>query len=87
MIVVDAGVLIAHLDADDAHHATATDLLLRAGNEALGASAITIAEVLVRPARRGQLDTARSALSDLAVRDVPLPADASVRLAVLRAET
>lgn len=27
MIVLDASMLIAHLDAEDAHHATATSLL------------------------------------------------------------
>ncbi len=56
MIVLDASVLIAHFDADDAHHRRATGLLVSLVDEEFGASPISLAEVLVGPVRAGQLD-------------------------------
>ena len=53
----------------------------------LGANTITLAEVLVGPARPGRLDDARVALRDLGVDDLELPADAATQLATLRAQT
>ena len=85
MIVVDASVLIAHLDARDALHARAGDALLEAANRRLGCSPITLAEVLVGPARRDRLDAARAAVAELDVEEIPLGEDAPVRLAALRA--
>ena len=87
MIVLDASVLIAHLEVTDAHHQRATEVLLATAGEALGASPITLAEVFVGPARAGQLDRAAAAIEDLQVEAVPLGADAPARLAALRAET
>lgn len=87
MIVLDACVLIAHLDATDAHHACASALLLDAADEPLGASPLSLAEVLVGPARAGQLDRATAALYQLQVTSVLLGEDAPARLAVLRAGT
>lgn len=87
MIILDASVLIAHLDRTDAHHDRAQQLLLDAADEDLAASPVTLAEVLVAPARAGQLDRATAALGVLGVRSVPLDADAHVRLAALRAGT
>ena len=87
MIVLDASVLIAHLDEADAHHQRATELLINTADEALGASPLTIAEVLVGPARAGTLDAARAALAALAVTTVPLGDEAPTRLAVLRADS
>lgn len=87
MIVLDACVLIAHLDATDAHHARASALLLDAVDEPLGASPLSLAEVLVGPARAGQLDRATAALHQLQVASVLLGEDAPTRLAVLRAGT
>lgn len=87
MIVLDANVLIAHLDATDAHHDRATSLLVGLADEPLAASPITIAEVLVGPVRAGQLDRATAALKQLEVATVDLGADAPTRLAVLRAGT
>jgi predicted nucleic acid-binding protein len=85
MIVLDASVLIAHLNAADAYHERATELLER--DDDLTASVISLAEVLVQPARAGLLSRAVSALGDLGVRSVGLNEDGVVRLAVLRAET
>lgn len=87
MIVLDASVLIAHLDERDAHHAAATERLLHLAGKPFGASPITLAEVLVAPARAGRLPAARAALAMLEVTELPLPPHASERLAALRAET
>jgi predicted nucleic acid-binding protein len=74
VIVLDAGVLIAHLDATDGHHDRAAELLLLAADQAqpLGASPITLAAAV---------------LGQLGVCAVDLPLDAAVRLAALRAAT
>jgi predicted nucleic acid-binding protein len=88
VIVVDASVLIAHLDARDSHHERAAAALYEAAaGEALGASPITIAEVLVAPARAGRIETARAALRELDVSEIGFGPDAALRLALLRAET
>lgn len=87
MIVVDAGVLIAHLDASDAHHERATELLLAAVDEQLAASPLTLAEVLVGPARAGRMTAAQAAIDDLQIQAVPFDNDAPGRLATLRAQT
>ena len=87
MIVVDASVLIAHLDERDAQHSLAVEWLLEAAEERLAASLVTVAEVLVGPARAGRLEAARAALRDLGLHEVALAADAAARLATLRAET
>jgi predicted nucleic acid-binding protein len=86
VIVLDASVLIAHLDERDALHARAEEALERAMTEPLGCSAITLAEVLVGPARHGRLDAARAAVAELEVEEIPLGADPAVRLATMRAE-
>ena len=86
MIVLDASVLIAHLDERDALHARAEEALERAASEPLGCSSITLAEVLVGPARSGQLDAAQAAMAELEIEEIPLGADAAVRLATMRAE-
>jgi predicted nucleic acid-binding protein len=87
VIVVDASVLIAHLDENDALHDRAADALLAVAEQPLGCSPITLAEVLVGPARVGRIRDARSAIADLGVAEIPLGDDAATRLAVLRAET
>ncbi len=87
MIVVDASVLIAHLDANDALHARADGALTEAADEPLASSVITLAEVLVGPAHRGRIEAARTALMQLGVEELSLGGDAPVRLATLRAET
>jgi predicted nucleic acid-binding protein len=86
VIVLDASVLIAHLDERDALHARAEEALERAASEPLGCSSITLAEVLVGPARHGQLSAAQAAVAELEVQEIPLGPDAAVRLATTRAE-
>lgn len=87
MIVLDASVLIGHLDAGDPHHARARAVLEASDATPLGASTISIAETLVAPARAGKLDLARDALRQLGVTELPPGAGTPSRLAQLRAET
>ena len=87
MIVLDASVLIAHFESTDAHHERATRLLMDAVDEPLGTSPLTLAEVLVGPARTGHLATARTAIRELGIASIALADDAPERLATLRAST
>jgi predicted nucleic acid-binding protein len=87
VIVFDASVLIAYLDAEDAGHHKAEELLAREIDDEFAANPLTLAEVLVGPARTGRLDAARSAIRELEVAEQPFPADTAVRLARLRADT
>ncbi len=87
MIVLDASVLIAYLDADDDRHVVAESLLAREIDDDLGMNPLTLAEVLVAPVREGLLRQAQEALRDLEVNELPFPSDTAVRLAELRATT
>jgi predicted nucleic acid-binding protein len=87
LIVLDASVLIAHLDDSDGHHEAAMSLLFNVADQGLGISPISLAEVLVGPARRGQLDRALAALAQLDLNTIAFEDDASLRLALLRSST
>lgn len=87
MIVLDASVLIGHLDSRDPHHERAGALLEASAAEVLGASTITLAETLVAPARAGRLGDAQLALERLGVSELELGEDSPGTLAELRAET
>lgn len=87
MIVLDASVLIAYLFEQDPHHEAAVALLQESAAEPFGASPITLAEVLVTPARHGRLPAAERMLADLGVAQIPLTPQAAVQLAQLRAES
>lgn len=87
VIVLDASVLIAYLDGDDNQHVTAEALLAGAIDDDLRANPLTLAEVLVVPARDGRLGAAQTALRDLEVDELPFPPETAVRLAQLRAST
>lgn len=87
MIVLDASVLIAHLDGRDAHHERASQLLVDTGAEPLGASTVSLAETLVAPARAGRLAEAGAALERLGVTELRLDAGSPAHLARLRADT
>jgi len=87
VIVLDASVLIAYLDGEDSHHGAAETLLTRAIDDDLAANPLTLAEVLVVPAREGRMDLVLAALRDLEVEALPFPADTTVRLAQLRASS
>lgn len=87
MIVLDASVLIAHLDAEDAHHERAVRLLRESLDEPLSANVVTVAEVLVGPTRAGRADIALEALAALELERIALPADMASALAALRVAT
>ena len=87
MIVLDASVLIGFLDGDDAHHATAEQLLTQGIDDDLAVNSLTLAEVLVAPVRDGRLEPVLAALRALEVQELPFPADTALRLAQLRAAT
>jgi predicted nucleic acid-binding protein len=87
VVVLDASVLIAHLDGRDAHHPRAVELLLAAQHSAFVASVVTVAEVLVGPVKAGAGTTAVAALRALRLVRAPLASDAAEKLAGLRAKT
>ena len=84
MIILDAGVLIAHATVTDVFHAEATTLLLDAAGEPFATSVITMGEALVRYAMVGQADTALEGFHRLGVEVLEIPPSASVELAELR---
>lgn len=85
--VLDASVLIAFFNSDDAHHAAATRMLHDAAGDDLVLSSLTLAEVLIGPARVGEEESTLRALARLEVDEEALPGDAAVQLARLRART
>jgi predicted nucleic acid-binding protein len=87
MIVLDASVLIAFLDSNDEHHEAAVSLLESSGAEPLSASTISLAEVLVAPAKAGRLDEATTALERLGVTELPVGESSARQLAEIRART
>lgn len=87
MIILDASVMIGHLDSNDLHHQRARALLEASSASPLGASQISLAETLVAPARTGRLGAARDALERIGVAALELRDDAPARLARLRADT
>jgi predicted nucleic acid-binding protein len=87
VIVLDASVLIAHLDGRDALHEQATRLLGGLADEPFAAGVLTLAEVLVHPTRSGRQEVAERSLADLDLISIPVGADAPARLARLRVET
>ena len=94
-VVLDASVLIAHFDPHDAHHDAATRLLIELAGEALMAHPLTIAEVLVGPARVNRAVERRQSLREMRVDvivididiDIDIDIEAPIRLAILRAQT
>lgn len=87
MIVVDAGVLIAHLDPNHDARVRAFKLLNSAGTEDFGVSPLTLAEVLAKTVRERQDVARRGDLRAIGVVEVPFGPNAGLRLARLRAET
>jgi predicted nucleic acid-binding protein len=85
--VLDASVLIAHLDSGDAFHERAVDMIRASAADRIAVSVITLAEVLVGPARSGILPRAQLAIEALRIVPCELGADAPELLASLRVET
>lgn len=87
MIVVDASVLIAHLNTVDPHHRAATEILLAGTPGQMLVHAITFAEVLVGGVRIGQGVSMRDDLFAAGIRVAPRDDDEPLRLAELRVST
>jgi predicted nucleic acid-binding protein len=85
--VLDASVLIAHLDGRDVFHEQAVELIRVASADRLAVSVVTLAEVLVGPARVGMLPRAQLAIESLRLMTCELGQDAPMLLAGLRVET
>lgn len=85
MIVLDASVLIALLDAGDALHAAARAALTRHAGDDLRLPASAYAESLVGPAHRGQLAVAKRAVAALLLQIVPITGQVAEEAAGLRA--
>lgn len=85
MIVLDASVLIAFLDAADAHHDSARDVV--ALPDAFGIHALTLAETLVGGVRAGRLDEMATAIAAVGIRELERPPAEPLTLARLRVET
>ena len=90
LTVLDAGVVIAGLDSNDAHHAAAGRALANAGRrrDQLVVPAPAYAEVLVRPAERGPAFVAQvdAALDVLGVTIAPVDREIARRAALIRSK-
>ncbi|MDJ0356269.1 type II toxin-antitoxin system VapC family toxin [Paenarthrobacter sp. PH39-S1] len=87
MIALDASIVIALLENEDPHHEAAKAFLATSASESWIINVLTLAEVLVAPARVGRLQQAQSVLDLLNIHTDSLAADQAPELASLRAET
>jgi predicted nucleic acid-binding protein len=89
LTVLDAGVLIAFLDANDAHHTAAHAALgdARDRNDRFVVPASALAEILVGPSRKGEAAVAavRELVGRVPIHVEPLDAEIAVAAAALRA--
>jgi predicted nucleic acid-binding protein len=79
--------LLAHFNPQDANHSRATADLLGAAEHPLAASSLTLAEVLVGPARAGRIEQAKARIARMDIEEIPVGEGSAERLARLRAET
>lgn len=87
VIVLDAGVLIGLLDSTDSHHTWARSLLTQTLDSDWAMSALTMAEVMVHPARAGKLDAFETGVAGLNIQVHELPPESAHELAKLRAQS
>lgn len=89
LVVLDASVVIAFLDPDDALHAAAVETLTKHQHEELLIPATVYAEILVAPYRRGAESVAEveAFLADFAVRIETLTPAIARAAAKLRSES
>ena len=85
LIVLDASVVIAHLDPADALDPSATSALLDHSGDDLRLPAFAYAESLIDPARKGRLEEAREAVTALKLEIVPIDRSIAERAATFRA--
>jgi predicted nucleic acid-binding protein len=89
VIVLDASVLVAFFASADTHHDLAAQILRAHADQEWGASVITVAELLVGPARSGPIEVAKAnnALARLGIAELALPPNPTEGLAHLRVST
>jgi toxin FitB len=87
VIVMDASVLIAHLNPADPHHEAATAILLAGTPGQMLVHTITLAEVLVGGVRVGHGASMRDDLRAAGIAVAPHDDDEPLRLAELRASS
>jgi predicted nucleic acid-binding protein len=85
-VAVDSGVIIALFDSSDVHHAWSMEQIeqIVTARYAIVISALTVAEVLVRPAQAGVADAVRADLMSLRPRVVDVDADLAASAARMR---
>jgi predicted nucleic acid-binding protein len=84
---LDASALIAHLDAQDAHHAEVGSVLDRAVGDRLVAHPLTIAECLVGAVRAGRGAELADSIAAMRIEAVEVDRGGPLRLAELRVTT
>ena len=84
--VLDANVMIAALQSQDAHHAQVVEFL-RTTTDDLCVPLLTLAESLVWQARQGRADAALSVIIGMGVRILPCDLTGALDLATVRAAT
>lgn len=87
VVVLDAGVFIALVDSNDAHHDWAVDFFIHSTGSELVVSALTMAEIMVHPAKNGTADRFADRLSGLHLQVVSVAGADSSALVKLRAES
>ena len=87
MIVVDANVVIAASSPGHVHHEAAQQIVTDHGGEGMVLHSLTMAEVLVGPARGGAEAVARGLLADAGFRLAPQGDPSPEHLARVRAST
>ena len=85
LIVLDASVVIAHVEVRDAHHASARKALLEHAGDDLRVPASAYSEALVAPAASGRLGEAVAAVRELGLHVEPIAETVAERAAELRA--
>lgn len=85
MIVADANVVIAATNPADAHHERARTILLEDGGDGVVLHSLTMAEVLVGPARAGEQDRAYAAFAAAGIRSSSATDPGPTALALVRA--
>jgi predicted nucleic acid-binding protein len=85
LIVLDAGVAIAHLDGGDPHHEAVQKALRECVDDDVRLPASALSEALVGPARKGRLLAAKQDLEAILTRIEPVGESVAERAAELRA--
>ncbi|MCB7135381.1 type II toxin-antitoxin system VapC family toxin [Cellulosimicrobium marinum] len=87
VIVADANVVIAASNPSDVHHAGAVAVVLEHGRDGIVLHSLTMAEVLVAPARTGAHEQVRARLGAAGFRLSPEGEPSPEALALVRAGT